>query len=274
MSDEQDDDAPQQDTTVASAAAAIEELLKKKPEDGEDGEAGEDAPAKAPETEDTEKPATPDPLLAEATRKGQEADAAKAQFAAALNHLVPQLHAAIAGEFSDIRSPADLARLQQVDPARYNRLILAQNNLAQAEQQRVGLAAQENQAALMRQAEWSHTQIRQLGEFLPELHDADKGPLLARKIGLFAQKSGYTPQQMTAASATDIAMLHRAMRYDDLQGAQAQAKAKAARAPKVSEPGTRAQGGGKGAEAEADFAKLKKSGRTEDAAALFRNILN
>lgn len=269
MTDEPDDmEAP--DSSVEAAAGAIEELLKQKPDaEGKPEEDGK-APAAAATRPDVD--GALEQRLAEVARKESEAEAAKSQFGAALNTLVPQLQHAIRGEFGDIRTQADLVQMAASDPARYNRFVMAQAQMQEAQRARAGLAVQEQQAAHERHKAWQAGEQNKIGELVPELHDPKEGPALATKIIEFALKSGYSPQQLALASATDCAMLHRAMQYQNLDEARGLAKAKAAKAPKVAEPGTRAGAAG-GDKMEADFARLKKSGRTEDAAAVIRNLL-
>jgi hypothetical protein len=272
MSEDQAD-APE-DHSVSAAADAIAELMKKPPAEEADGEDKDDAPA--PQTPAPEKPDAPDPQVeavkADAARKGGEAERTRAHLAGMLNTLVPQLETAIKGEFGDIRSPADLARIARDDPARYNRFIAFQGQHAQASAARSQLQRAEHENVMARQAAWQKDETAKAGTMVPDLTDRDKGPALANRIQAFAIKSGYSPQQLALASANDIAMLHRAMQYEGLEAAKETARAKAAKAPRVSEPGTRGEGG-KSAKLQSDFERLKKSGRTEDAAAVFRNLI-
>jgi hypothetical protein len=262
-----DDETPEADGSVESAAAAIEDLLKRKPEEDEPADQA------SPSAEKPQMAQEPDQRAGEAARRAGEAEAARAQMAQTLNHLLPQLEHTIRGEFADIKSQADIARLAQSDPARYNRLVLAQNQYQEAQRARLANAAGEQKAAQERHLSWQDGERRKVAELVPELGDPEKGPALARKLQEFAIRSGYTAQHLAMASATDCAMLHRAMQYQNLSEAQGAARAKAARAPRVAEPGTRAGAAGND-RMEADFARLKKSGATQDAAAVFRNILS
>ena len=258
-------DAPEENS-VAEAADAIAELLKKKPQEDE----GEAAVAATPQEE---KPAA-DPGLeamkAHAMRAAQEAEYNRQHYAAALHQMVPQLEQSIRGEFADIKSPADMVRLAQENPARYNRLVAAQGQFAQAQAARAQLAQQEQLEAQARQAAWQADQSQKLKDMLPDLHDPQKARQMGHELGVFAGKMGYTKEQFAQASATDIALLHRAMQFDGLGAAQEVARAKAARAPRVFEPGARSEAANR---LQSDFERLKKSGTTQDAAAVFQNFL-
>jgi hypothetical protein len=263
-------DAPEENS-VAEAADAIAALLKKKPQDEPDEEEGEASPPE--EKPEADKQAA-DPQLetmkAQAMRAAQDAEQHRQQLAAALAQMVPQLEQALRGEFADVKSPADVIRLASENPARYNRFIAAQNHHAQASAARAQLAHQERQQAQAQMAAWGRDEKSKMGSLVPELVDPEKGAALAQRIQDFALKAGYSPQHLALASATDLAMLHRAMQFEGLEAAQQTARAKAARAPRVYEPGARGEAANR---LQSDFERLKKSGSTQDAATVFRNFL-
>lgn len=210
--------------------------------------------------------------LAEAARKSAEADQARKQYLDRLDGLIPQMESAIRGEFSDIKTIDDMEKLSQSDPNRYNRLVFAQMRLQQATTAR-GQAAREEQARQTDQRnEWLTGEKQRVRELLPELNDPEKGPGLARKVYDFASKQGYSAEMLDNASASDFVMLHKAMQFDNLQGQQEAARIKAAKAPPVQQPGGRQAL--KDSKATDAFEKLQKTGRVEDAAAVFRQFIN
>lgn len=304
MADDQVADAPQNDGTVDFAANAIADLLKAQsapepapvetqnsPQAAEQPQAdpvetpAEDA--QAPADDNTAPQADPVPAVlapsispeietakAEAAKIKQEAEAARNQFVNALNTLVPQMESAIRGEFADIKNFDDLQNVAQTDPDRYNRYVIAQARLQQAQQAQAQAQAQEREAQAQRLNEWRASEQQKLIKAIPELTDPDKGPALARKIQDFAMKSGYTAQQLSNASANDFAILHKAMQVENLQAQLKAAQAKAANAPPVQKPGVKPATTGKDEKISTDFQRLQKTGRVDDAAALFKNFLN
>lgn len=243
-----------------------------------DAEIAAPVPTPAAETKPVSSPEL-DARLQEASRKAQEAENARNQFVNTLTPLVQQLEAQIKGQFADLKTEEDIAALMDpasptYNPDRFNALQAHKYRLDVA---RLRIQAVQEDEARERQAklqQWKLDEQKKLFTLIPDLKDPDKGPVLRGKLEAFAAKSGYTAQQLAMASANDFALLHRAMRADDLEGELAQAKAKAANAPPVQKPGTARPNANKDDKVHADFEQLKKSGRTDDAARVFANLLN
>lgn len=299
-----------EELTVSEAAGAIEALLSaqggssepsqdsEQPQDSpkaaapQQAETGntEDEPAQAATSDNPAPVATPEPAKAEpssdvealrqeAARKVQEADTARNQYLTQLNTLIPQMEAAIKGEFADIKSKEDLyaladPRSEKYNVERYNAAIIAFSKLNDAVSARDAAQQDQQKVQAERLQEWRKAEQEKIAKLIPELSDPDKGPVLAKKLGEFAKKQGYSAQQLSLASASDFAMLHKAMQFENLQAAQAAAKAKAAKAPPVQQPGVQRPNAGKDDKIRADYERLQKSGRVDDAAAVFRNFLN
>jgi len=212
------------------------------------------------------------PKAPEAPKTQPEADKTQENLLAQLNSLVPQLQAAIQGEFSDIHSHADLLKIAQEDPQRYNRFVIYQAQLQNAQ-------AKQNELRTDFQKRWYATEAEKLSKALPEITDPEKGPKLKTELRKFALDQGYTDQQIQMASAHDVVTLHKAMQFENWQKAQAaekakiaseqqKAKAKAANAPPVSKPGV-AQNEKRDV-AQERLQALRNSGKTEDLAALLQ----
>ena len=205
----------------------------------------------------------------EAPKTQPEADKSQDALLAQLNQLVPQLQAAIAGEFSDVKTFEDLQRIATEDPGRYNRYVIHQAQLqhAQSEQQKLQMAAH---------ARWYQSEAQKLTQALPDIADPVKGPALRNELRSYALKLGYSEQQIAMASSQDVLTLHQAMQYAKWQAAQkaqpaqiaeaqAKAKEKAAKAPPVSKPGVARDE--KRDKAQERLQQLQKSGKHEDLAA-------
>lgn len=292
------------DTTVDGAAAAIAELLKGQsgaseapPEKTEippevpapqaqASEANTAEEVQAPDSQPTEQQ-QPAPVQAEpakqpvpdpqATDKAvQEANAARDQLASKANTLgvlISTLENAVKGEFADIKTQDDLIRLGQTDPERYNRFVLAANQIQQAKAAQESATADLQRGQLAKFQDWQKGEMDKLDKLIPELRDPQKGPGLAKSLHEYAlNKMGYSQQQLTMASASDFVVLHKAMQFDKIEEAKTVAAQKAAKAPPVQVPGT-VRETGKQEKVQEDFMRLQKTGKLQDAASVMRNYL-
>lgn len=291
--------------SVDSAASAIEALLKG-PGTGDPAEAEEvqggnkDIPpivqtrAEAQEAAEAEteepvtqaessEPETPKEPAQEvkteaprATEKPSDVDAAKDQTLAQLNVLIPQLQAAIQGEFADLKTFADLQKVASEDPARYNRYVIHQAQLQHAMGEQAKLAAEQHTS-------WYQRQVSELQKTFPDYIDTVKGPALRAELTAYAKKQGFDEGRMMRASASDVLTLNKAMQWDRYQAqkaaepakvaeAQAKAKEKAAKAPPVQKPGVAAVNDGQ-QKAQDSYSRLQRTGRVDDAARVLAQIL-
>lgn len=230
----------------------------------------EEAPVTAEAKPTVPEPKPDDPAIAEANRKAAEADAARLQYLNQLNTLVPQLQAAVAGEFSDIKTWEDLRTMAENDPSRYNRFVIRSQELQQAQRAQAD-------AVIQARTQWLQAEQQKLAKELPNLDDKAKAEIVT-----YARKVGYSDQQMAQASAQDVIILHRAMQFEKMQADQAKAQAaakkiaekKVANVPPVQKPATTRQQNSVADQIEAEKKRLRKSGRVDDAALIFQRILN
>lgn len=277
-----------EDETPAAPVAKQAKVETPEPEpaasDAKETASADDEPK---ETEPAPKQPQRDPE--EVERKVREADTAKSESLAArdklldtFNILVPQLSAAIQGEFADIKTREDLYALAdsqnpKYNPDRYNRFVLAESRLRDAQ-------SKQGELAVAKATEWTASEKIKLEKLLPDLRDATKGPALAKRIGDYASKAGYTDWQIRSASATDIFNLHKALMYDErvakdaaeakkAETELAKAQKKAAVAPPVQKPGTQRDTNSNEDKARSDLNRLHRTGSVKDAAAVFRHII-
>ncbi len=290
---------------LASAAAAFTKILAAEPAPKEEAEAApqiqpqaETQEAPAPETntdEEAEAPASEEPAVAtEAAPQAQQpakADAApptpipdaNAQAVQEVQQaltfaraFLPQLQAQIMGEFQDIKTMDDLARVGEDDPGRYNRFVLAAQKMqgVMANYQHLEKQAKEAQAAASPKIDWAG-EAAKLHKAVPELADPQKGPVLERQLNEFAKSKGINPAGKTAA---EIQVLYEAYKAttDKASAAKQLEKAteKAKLAPPVQKPGTSKPQNTKGDKALESFQRLQKTGHVDDAAQAFRFILS
>jgi hypothetical protein len=131
--------------------------------------------------------------------------------------------------------------------------------------------------------QFQQAELAKLPTLIPELADPEKAPAVAKSIQDFAHAQGFTPQQLAMAGAQEFKILHDAMQYRAMvaeqakqaeknKELQAEAQRKAAGAPKVQNPGVQ-QPDNKGTQVQDSFRRLQKSGRVEDAASIFKTML-
>lgn len=281
--------------SIDQAAQAIEALLypkqteeksapePAKPESEDEPEAPEAEPSAEvegavvePVKAETPEPPKPEPVAAKAEpvkeTKAPEPDPS-GPVLTQLNQSILQMQAGIATEFADIKTQADLIRIGQEDPARYNRFVIYQQQLhmAQAEAQRLTNEVQ---------TKWHQEQAQKLATLIPEIADPIKGVALKNDLAAYAAKAGYTPEILQRASAVDVLTLHKAMQYDRMQAAEkakpaaveakiAEAKEKAAKAPPVQKPGVATQNDTPDRVKERSQ-KFGKTGRLDDLAAFLQ----
>ena len=210
-------------------------------------------------------------------RKAAEAETAKARhereaYATNLNRLQMQLEGTLQEQQN-----VDWEALLNSDPVEY----LKQQHLAQArqaklqqvytEQQRIGA----QQQAEAEQAHASHLQSQQqaLLAKLPEWQDAKKADAERSAIRDFLIKEGYEPDSLNKITdAKAVVLARKAMLYDQMMSKAHAAAKKVSNLPtKVERPGVAAEAPGLDKRTSA-YQKLAKSGKAEDAAAIFASM--
>lgn len=184
-------------------------------------------------------------------RKALEAERVRAaQARQQYEHTIPQvlstLQAQIAGEFGDLKSWADVEKMAQEDPFRYQRFDVAMKkaNAMQAEMAQI----QQRQSAEIVQKwnEYRKTEDAKFAEKAPEMSDAEKAKALRENASKVLRDIGFKDHEMSAAweGKTGVSLRdHRVQLLirDATLWREAQAKAKQARqasVPPVQKPGT------------------------------------
>ena len=211
-------------------------------------------------------------------RKAAEAQIAKAvqerqTYAQNLQRMQAQLEGALAEQQKSI----NWQQLLETDPQRY----LQERHLA--EQRQAALQqnyAEQQKLAAIHQAEearrfQSHLQQQQeqLLAKLPEWKDEAKARAAKTALRDYLLQQGYDEQSVSSvADARAVLLAHKAMQYDAMMAkANAAAKKVGTLPTKVERPGT---GENPGIDRRTSaFQRLSKSGRVEDAAAVFSSLL-
>lgn len=184
-------------------------------------------------------------------RKAAEAERvrleqARSQYEHTLPQLLTTMQAQVAGEFGDIRSFADVEKLQAEDPFRFQRFQIAQEKLKAVNQQYA--AVQQRQAAEMA-AQWdkfSREQDAKFEQAVADMADAKKAESVRKAAKNTLSDLGFRNDELGALWQGKVGISLRDARvqqliYEAAQWRQAQAKAKEVRAkplPPVQKPGT------------------------------------
>ena len=174
-------------------------------------------------------------------------------------------------------TPEDLAAMSENDPIGYAKVVadmtLKKEKLQtiQAERQRLAQEQQSEQAAQLQQ--FVQEEAQKLSVSLPEFSDKAKGEQVRNEIRSYGKKIGFTDAELSQVyDSRHVLVLHKAAQYDKLMAGKAGVKKKVANAPRT------VKGGAKVKATNIDIkrkqmARLKQSGRKEDAAALFENFI-
>lgn len=210
-------------------------------------------------------------------RKAAEAERAQAlqerqAYAANLQRMQAQLEGALQQQ-----QQTNWEELLQSDPVEYLKqqhqaqARQAQLNQVYAEQQRIS-ALQQAEQAQVRQSYLAQQQEELLAK-LPEWKDAQKAQAEKTALRNYLLESGYDRQTVeTITDAKAVLLARKAMLYDQMVGkASAAAKRVSTLPTKVERPGT---GDNPGLDRRSSaYQRLSKTGKAEDAAALFATIL-
>lgn len=132
-------------------------------------------------------------------------------------------------------------KLRETDPVGYEEQLahyLHQKHLqevAAAEQQKVRAQAEELHKQQLQ--EFYRREAEALAQMAPELADPKKGAALRKAVYEYGIKAGYTPDQLSMATARDMVTLWKAQRYDAMQAAKQNVKVVPPAAPKAAKPG-------------------------------------
>jgi hypothetical protein len=211
------------------------------------------------------------------TRKVVEADRAKIEEAARLRDTYAQ-RLQVIEQMLNQDSGEDLATLKETDPIGYAVRVAEQSErdkqlgAVRAEQQRLAQQQQAEQGERLK----AHlaTEAQKLAEAIPELSDPAKGQAIRTDIRNYAQKLGFSDQELAQVyDSRAVTALYKAMQYDKLVSGKGGATKKVNLAPRMLKPGTSTPETRTSQEVKNMRGRLKKSGRARDAAALFERLL-
>ena len=173
----------------------------------------------------------------------------------------------------------DWTKLKEDDPMEY---ALKRDQYRELQESK-RLIAEEQQKETYKQQQdaqqaWQEELSRQqeiVAKKLPDLVHPEKGPKLKQAIKTFAINKGFTEQEVdNLIDARSVDILHKAMLYENLKNAKI-SKKKAKVVPKVTKPGAGVTKGEIDSEkVKQQRARLKRTGKVDDAAKLLEGFLS
>ena len=211
-------------------------------------------------------------------RKVVEAEKAKIEEASKLRDTYAQRLGIIEQMLKQQDSGEDLASLKETDPIGYAVKVAEQ---AEREKQLSAVRAEQQRIAQQQQGEQQERlktylaqEAQKLAEAIPEMNDPAKGQAIRTDIRNFAQKLGYSEQELSQVyDSRAVTALYKAMQYDKLMSGKGDATKKVQQAPKMLKPGTSTPEARQTQEVKQLRGRLKKSGKARDAASLFERFL-
>ena len=217
-------------------------------------------------------------VLAEQRKKMDEELAATQQERQQYQSQLEQFKIQADSKLEEFKS-VDWTKLKEEDPMEYAlkrdqyRELQENKRLVAEEQQNL---AQKQQTEM--QTKWNEELAKQkeiMAQRLPEWNDPEKGPKLKQNIKSFALKKGFTEQEVDSLiDARSVDVLHKAMMYENLLEAKISQK-KAKVVPKVQKPGAPSTKSEVNSEkVKQTRARLKRSGRVDDAALAIKSLMS
>ena len=211
-------------------------------------------------------------------RKAVEAEKAKIEEASKLRDTYAQRLGIIEQMLRQQDSGEDLASLKETDPIGYAVKVAEQ---AEREKQLSAVRAEQQRIAQQQQGEQQERlktylaqEAQKLAEAIPEMNDPAKGQAIRTDIRNFAQKLGYSEQELSQVyDSRAVTALYKAMQYDKLMSGKGDATKKVQQAPKMLKPGTSTPEARQTQEVKQLRGRLKKSGKARDAASIFERFL-
>lgn len=210
----------------------------------------------------------------------QQLGETRKQYETALPLLLNSLQQTLNGEFSDVRTMADVQKMASEDWPRYIRW--------DAQQKQVAAVQQEIQAATQRQAveeqsrfaKFAEEQDKLFIEAVPEFKDLTKAEKLQNEARKVLSNLGFKDEELIRAwngqgnlSLRDYRvqhLIHDAVKYRQMEAARANIKPAAKPVPQVQRPGVPRPAGAADADrADAYSKRLDKTGSIQDAVKLY-----
>ncbi len=172
----------------------------------------------------------------------------------------------------------DFEQLKDTDPIGYAVKVAEQTQrekqlqAARAEQQRLAQMQQAEQA----QALQAHlaSEAEKIASIIPDYADKEKGLKVRQDIREYAKSIGWSDQELASVyDSRAVLSLYEGMQYRKLMQNKPSVTKKVNEAPKMVKPGTSKAQASEREQIKKQKARLRESGRVQDAAALFEQFL-
>jgi hypothetical protein len=210
----------------------------------------------------------------EATERAKAAEAerlkaaqARQQYEQALPQLLAQAQTAFGTEFADIKSWADVEKMQSEDFLRYQRFEIARGKTAALKQQAAAIAQRQAQDTASRWDQFVREEDAKIAAKIPDLADKQKTQALRASTEKLMEDLGFTKDEMSQAwnGHTGVSMrdarvqelIYKATQFDAMKARAAEVRAKPV--PPVQKPGTVRPTASKDAEIKALEKQLDKA---------------
>lgn len=211
-------------------------------------------------------------------RKALEAERHAVEQAKALRDQYAERLEMVQKVLADQNKVENLDALKESDPIGYAVRVAEmqqrRDQLAsiQAEQQRIALQQQAEQQQRLSQLVAEEQQ--KLSQAIPEFADPQKGESVRGEIRKYAKGLGFTDQELSQVyDSRAVLTLWKAAQYDKLVAGKVEVTKKVSEAPKNLKPGTAKPANSDNDGLKTDMNRLRKSGRTRDAATIFERFL-
>jgi hypothetical protein len=203
--------------------------------------------------------------------------AARQAYEQRLNHYAAQLEKTVPPEFQEIRSPFDLQRLAERDPAAAQRFMIWREQAAAVIGELGQLEQRKQHEAHQSQQKFLEGEAKALVEKWPEIADPVKGPTIRDEISGVLKSLGMSDAEIGSVSdhrillaAKEIIAGQKALKAQSEAAKKVQAKP----LPKVQSPGKGEGTGPQNGISKANLQKVARSGDQSSTAAALERLLS
>lgn len=203
----------------------------------------------------------------------QAAAQARQNLESALREYANPLMREFQQQFADVlRGQIDPVQLSRTDPARYLQFQAYQDKFRQIEETQARIQQENARAEETQLAQFRQTENEKLFDLIPELKNPQAFQKWDADVSQYLLNAGVPAENIMRASADQLAIAHKAMLWDRAKAAQASKPPpqQSKPAPKMLKPSNGNQGNGATEGYSAALKQARRSGSTEDAAALIR----
>lgn len=210
-------------------------------------------------------------------RKAIEAEKAAVEQAKALRDQYAQRLELIQKVLAEQNKSEDIESLKETDPIGYALKVAEQTQrekqLAAVEAEKRRIAEQQQSEHQQRLQAFLAEEAQKISTAIPEWN-TDKGEDVRASIRTYAKGLGFSDQELSQVyDSRAVLTLWKASQYDKLVAGKPEVTKKVAEAPKMLKPGTAKVNNPDSDAYKAELSKLRKSGKTRDAANLFERFL-